>query len=409
MLSRAEALALDASDPLAPFSKHFLLPQGIVYLDGNSLGALPLATSDRLVQLVRKQWGGALIGGWTTHDWLTLPRRVGDKIGRLIGADTGQVLVADSTSINLLKLLAGAVELQAPRSVILSQDGNFPTDLYIAQGLAALSGHRCRLRTVNPSEICAAIDAETAVVLLTEVDYRNGARLDMAAITACAHERGALILWDLAHSAGALPVALDACAVDLAVGCGYKYLNGGPGAPAFLYVAHALQPRLRPFLTGWLGHAEPFAFEADYRPAAGIERFLCGTPSILSLVALECGVDLLLEAPMDAIRHKSLALGDLFIDLVEGARLDFALASPREGEGRGSQVCLRHPQGYAIIQALTRRGVIGDFRSPDVLRFGFAPLYNRYTDIWDAVAALTAVMDAAEWDRPEFMRRQSVT
>jgi kynureninase len=410
-LTRAALEALDAIDPLARFHEEFLLPEGVIYLDGNSLGALPRATGPRLAEVIAREWGEDLIRSWNKHGWIELPLRVGDKIGRLIGAAPGQVAIADSTSVNLFKLLAGALRLQPGRRVILSEPGNFPTDLYMAEGLAALLERGHRLETVAKSEIAAAIGPDTAIVMLTHVDFKSGEIHDMAALTRRAHEAGALMLWDLCHSAGALPVALDDCNADLAVGCGYKYLNGGPGAPAFLYVAERLQPLLRQPLTGWFGHAAPFAFEPGFRPAAGIARMLAGTPPILSLAALECGVDLLLEAEMGALRAKSMAMGDLFIRLVEDrcAGHGLAVASPREGARRGSQIALRHAEGYPIMQALIARGVIGDFRAPDLMRFGFAPLYLGYADLWDAIEALRGIMAERAWEKPEFRRRAAVT
>jgi kynureninase len=410
-LTRADCEARDAADPLAAFRRRFRLPAGIVYLDGNSLGPLPAETPARVARLVEREWGEGLIRSWNEADWIGAPARIGDKIGRLIGAAPGEVLVADSTSVNLFKLLAGAAALRPGRGTILSVADNFPTDLYVAEGVAALLGGGRRLRLVAPEAVQDAIDGDTAVVMLTEVDYRTGRRFDMAAVTAAAHRQGALMLWDLAHSAGALPVDLGAAEADLAVGCGYKYLNGGPGAPSFLYVARRLQAAWRQPLQGWLGHDRPFAFETGYAPGEGIRRNLVGTPPMLSLAALECGVDLMLEADMAAIRAKSQDLGDLFIALVEqelpGAGL--ALAAPRDASERGSQVSFRHPEGYAIVQALIARGVIGDFRAPDICRFGFGPLYTTYAEVWDAVGHLAAVMAAEAWRDPRFRRRAAVT
>lgn len=393
--TRRTAEGLDADDSLGKFRERFLLSEEILYLDGNSLGALPRATVDRLDKVITQEWGRDLIRSWNVNGWLDLPRQVGGKIARLVGAAPHEILVADSTSVNLFKLLAGALGIRPDRRVILSESDNFPTDLYIAQGLIQLLGKHHRLRTEPAGQIAEAIDGETAVVLLTQVNYRTGALHDMASLTTHARAHGALVLWDLAHSTGVLPVDLARCGVELAVGCGYKYLNGGPGAPAFLYVAEALQEELRTPLSGWLGHVDPFAFEADYRPAPGLGRFLCGTPGILGLAALECGVDLALEANIDQVRWKSMALGDFFIALVEEAGLDLALVSPRDARHRGSQVCFRHPHGHALMQAAIARGLLGDFRAPDILRFGFAPLYNRFVDIWEAVAILGEVMEAA--------------
>jgi kynureninase len=402
---------LDAADPLARFRGRFALPDGVIYLDGNSLGALPRATAARVARVVEEEWGRDLIGGWTRHGWIDLPLRLGDKVARLIGAAPGEVAVADSTSVNLFKLLAGALRLRPGRRVILSERDNFPTDLYIAEGLAALLGGGHAVRLVETDEIAGAIDGETAVVLLTHVNYRTGRMHDMAALTRAAHEAGALMLWDLAHSAGALPVALGACDADLAVGCGYKYLNGGPGAPAFLYVARRLQEGFRSPLAGWLGHAAPFAFETGYRPGGGIARALAGTPPILSMAALEVGVDLALEADIGAVRAKSMALGELFRERVEAgcAGMGVTLASPRDPDQRGSQICFAHAEGYAVVQALIARGVIGDFRAPDIMRFGFAPLYLRYADVVQAAEALREVLATRAWDRPEFKTRAAVT
>jgi kynureninase len=410
-LTRADALALDRADTLARFRDRFALPEDVVYLDGNSLGALPKATPARLVELVAAEWGRDLIRSWNIHSWIDLPFRVGDKIARLIGARPGEVAVADSTSVNVFKLIAAALRLRPERRVILSESENFPTDLYIAQGLIALLGDKHELRLVAPEAIAAAIDADVAIVLLTHVNYRSGRMHDMAEVTRLAHDAGALILWDLAHSAGAMPVDLAGSDADLAVGCGYKYLNGGPGAPAFLYVAHRLQSVFRSPLTGWLGHAAPFAFDPRYRPAPGIAASVVGTPPILSLAALEVGIDLALEADLAAVREKSLALAQLFIDCVARhcAGLGLTLASPSRGAERGSQICYAHPEGYAIMQALIARGIIGDFRAPDILRFGFTPLYTRFVDAWDAVEGLRDVLAKREWDRPEFKRRAAVT
>lgn len=409
--SRAAAERLDAADPLAPARADFALPDGLIYLDGNSLGALPRAARARTRDVVDREWGSDLIRSWTKNHWIDLPTRIGDKIARLIGAAAGEVVVADSTSINLFKALAGALAMRPERRVILSVADNFPTDLYMAQGLVALLGGRHELKLVAAAEIPAAIDAETAVVMLTHVNYRSGAVFDMAAITQAAHRAGALTIWDLAHSAGALPVGLDAAGADLAVGCGYKYLNGGPGAPAFLFVAKRHQPDFVQPLTGWLGHAAPFAFETGYRPAAGIARGICGTPPVLSLAALEVGVDGLLRFDMAAIRAKSLALGDLFIARVEArcAGQGLTLATPRDRDVRGSQVSFAHAHGYPVMQALIARGVIGDFRAPDLLRFGFTPLYLRYVDAWDAAEILAEILATRAWDRPEFHARAAVT
>ncbi|MFN8498462.1 MAG: kynureninase [Anaerolineae bacterium] len=410
-LSREYLAALDAADPLAAFRDAFYLPEGVIYLDGNSLGALPRATPERVAEVVRREWGEGLIRSWNAAGWIDLPRRIGDKIGRLIGAAAGEVVVADSTSVNLFKALAAAVKLNPRRRVIVSERDNFPTDLYIAQGLAAFLDAGHELRLVQADEIAGAMGDDTAVLMLTHVNYRSGCVHDMAALTAEAHRRGALMLWDLAHSAGALPVDLNGANADFAVGCGYKYLNGGPGAPAYIFVARRHQPNFSQPLSGWLGHAAPFAFDPFYQPAEGIARYLVGTQPVLSMAALECGVDGILAADIDAIRAKSLGLTDAFIALVE-ERLgghDLAIITPREHVRCGSQVSLRHAEGYAIMQALIARGVIGDFRAPDILRFGFAPLYLRYVDAWDAVAVLADVLTTRAWDQPQYKNRAPVT
>ncbi|MFQ5958432.1 MAG: kynureninase [Alphaproteobacteria bacterium] len=410
-LTRADLAERDACDPLAGFRDAFALPEGVVYLDGNSLGPLPKSALARLEQVARREWGEDLIRSWNAHDWIGMPRRVGDKIARLIGAGTGEVVVADSTSINLFKLLAAALASRPGRRVILTESGNFPTDVYVAQGLIDLLGGGHELRQVEPDDVAGATDERVAVVMLTHVDYRSGAMHDMAPLTAAAQAKGALMLWDLSHSAGAVPLDLAGCDVDLAVGCGYKYLNGGPGAPAFLYAARRLHNDLQTPLAGWMGHAAPFAFDPDYRPAAGIARMLCGTPPVLGLAALEAGVDLALEADMGALRRKSVALTETFIALIEQEceGFGFEVLSPREPARRGSQVALRHADGYPIMQALIGRGVIGDFRAPDVLRFGLAPLYLRHVDVWDAVAALRDIMATGAWDSPQFRKRAAVT
>jgi kynureninase len=404
-------LEKDAQDVLRPFRERFTMPEGTIYLDGNSLGPLPKATPARLAQVAEHEWGEGLIRSWNTAGWIDLPQRIGDKIARLIGADAGEVIVADSTSVNLFKVLAAAVKMNAGRRVILSQRDNFPTDLYIAQGLIGLLGGEHELRLVEAGDIAAAIDDDTAVVMLTHVNYRTGALHDMAAITHKAHAKGALVIWDLAHSAGALPVSLNDAKADFAIGCGYKYLNGGPGAPAFVFVARRHQTRFVQPLAGWLGHANPFAFDPKYSPADGILRALCGTPPVLSMAALEVGVDLMLEADMRHIREKSLQLTDDFITLVEQkcSRHGLKLTTPRDHALRGSQVCFAHPQAFSIMQALIAHGVIGDFRAPDILRFGFAPLYVRYFDVWHAVETLARILDERLWDQPAFKLKGKVT
>jgi kynureninase len=410
-MTREDALRLDAADPLARFRERFELPEGVIYLDGNSLGALPKAVPGRLDEVVRREWGESLIRGWNDHGWIEAPERIGAKIARLIGAQPHEVAAADSTSVNLFKMAAGAAALRPGRTTILSEPGNFPTDLYMLQGLERLLEGRVRLKTLPADEIAEAIDEDTAVVVLTHVHYKSGRRHDMAAITAAAHAKGALTVWDLSHSAGVLKLDLNGAGADLAVGCGYKYLNGGPGAPAFLFVAERLQDQIATPLSGWMGHAEPFAFYDAYRPAPGVRRQLCGTPPILGLSALETALDVVLEADLAALEAKALKLGDLFIAEVEArcGAAGFQLASPRDASRRGGHVSFAHPDGYAMVQALIAEGVIGDFRAPDILRFGFAPLYVRYVDVWDAAERLAGIVADRRWDQATFRRRAVVT
>lgn len=403
-----EARALDAADPLRGVRQRFALPAGLIYLDGNSLGALPKATPAALARVVEGEWGGDLIAGWNAHGWIDAAKRVGARVAPLIGARDDEVLVADSTSVNLFKLLAAACMANPERTTILSEPGNFPTDLYMAQGVAGMLAGR-RVRTVAFDDLIAAIDEDVAVVLLTHVHYKTGHKRDMAAITAAAHAQGALVLWDLSHSVGAVAVDLNGCSADLAVGCGYKYLNGGPGAPAFLYVAQALQERLRSPLSGWFGHAAPFEFGDEYAPAPGIARFQCGTPPILGIAALEAGIATFDGVDTRALFAKAQALCDLYIALVEARCEGFVLASPRDAARRGSHVSFAHPEAYAICQALIARRVVGDFRAPDVLRMGFTPLYTRFEDVWRAVDTLVDVMRRRAWDDPAYRVRATVT
>jgi kynureninase len=404
----AEVQELDAADPLRSHRARFALPEGLIYLDGNSLGALPRATAARIGDAVTSEWGTDLIASWNKHGWIEAPARLGARIAPLIGAAADEVIVADSTSANLFKLLTAACLAQTGRTTILTEPGNFPTDLYIAQGIAATLPGR-QVRTTR--DIAAAIDGDTAVVLLTHVHYKTGAMHDMAAITAAAHAAGALILWDLSHSVGAVEVDLNGCGADLAVGCGYKYLNGGPGAPAFLYVAKALQDRLRSPLTGWMGHAAPFDFEDDYAPAGGMKRFLCGTPPILGMAALDAGLDTFEGVTMGDLVPKSRALADLLIAGIDTrlAGHGFTLVTPRDAAMRGSHVSIAHDHAWEICQALIARGVVGDFRAPEVLRLGLTPLYTRYEDVWRAVEKLAEVMAADAWRDPAYAVRAAVT
>lgn len=425
-MTRAECLARDAADPLAPMRAQFAMDradaEGVIYLDGNSLGALPAATARRVAAVVEDEWGGGLIRSWNQAGWIDLGQRIASKIATLVGAGPGEVVVADSTSVNLFKVLNAAVAIaraQAGRTRILSERTNFPTDLYIADTLAR--EHGLELVLADADDIPAMLDHRVAILMLTHVNYRTGRMHRMAEVTRAAHDAGALVVWDLAHSAGAVPLDLSGADADFAVGCGYKYLNGGPGAPAFAWV----HPRhvewmdredWRQPLSGWLGHAAPFEFTPDYRPGQGMRRFICGTPPMLAMAALECGVDTVLAAQpyggLAAIRRKSIALTDLFIALVEArcAGHGLALVTPREADERGSQASFAHATGgYPIMQALIARGVIGDFRAPDILRFGFTPLYTRFVDVWDAVAHLEQVMTSGEWREERFNVRAAVT
>ena len=388
----------------------FDLPEALIYLDGNSLGPLPRAAAARVAQTVTDEWGQMLIGGWNRAGWMDQPARLGDRVGRLIGAEPGSVVLGDTLSIKVYQALASALELAAPgRRVVLSDSGNFPTDLYMAEGLIRSLGQGHELRVVAPEAVAAALDETIAVVMLTEVDYRTGRKHDMAALTAKAHELGIVTVWDLAHSAGALPVDLAASAADFAVGCTYKYLNGGPGAPAFIYVAPRHAERVRPALSGWLGHDAPFAFEPAYRPGRGIERMRVGTPPVLQMAALDAALDAWEGVDMADLRARSLELTDQFIAEVEAACPMLTLATPRAHAERGSQVSFGHPQGYAIMQALIAEGVVGDFRAPDILRFGFTPLYISNEDVSMAAAVLADVMAQELWDRPEYHARSRVT
>jgi kynureninase len=407
----ADVAALDAADALAPYRDLFALPEGVIYLDGNSLGALPKETPARVARVMHEEWGTGLIRSWNSADWIGAPQRVGGKIARLVGAEAHEVVVADSTSVNLHKLIVAALGAQTGRRTVLSEPGNFPTDLYMVETAIATLGTGHRLELVPRDEIVSRITEDTALVMLTHVHYKTADVYDMAAITAAAHAKGALVLWDLSHSVGALPLQLNACHADMAVGCGYKFLNGGPGAPAFLFLAERHHATLRSPLGGWMGHARPFAFVDEYEPAAGIARFLCGTPPILAVAALESGVDLHLRVDMQQVAAKSRALCELFIDLVASrcASYGVTLVGPPRGAPRGSHVSFRHPDGYAIMQALIARGVIGDFRAPDVMRFGLTPLYLRFADIAAAVDVLEEVLRTDAWRAPEYQVRQAVT
>lgn len=387
----------------------FHLPEGVVYLDGNSLGPLPVAAGERLSRTLAEEWGNELIRGWNSAGWYMQPRKVGDRVAKLIGAAPGTVVMGDTLSIKIYQALSAALGLNPERRVVLSDSGNFPSDLYVAQGLVAALGRGYELKVVEPEAVEDAIDESVAATLITEVDYRTGRRHDMKRITAAAHAAGALAIWDLAHSAGAVDVDLIGADADFAVGCTYKYLNGGPGAPAFIYVAPRHAERARPSLSGWMGHEAPFAFDLDYRPAPGIERMRVGTPPVLALTVLDAALDAWEGVDMREVRARSIELSERFIAGVEAACPGLELGSPRDPARRGSQVSFRHPHAYAVMQALIDRGVIGDFRAPDSMRFGFAPLYIGPSDIDKAVAILAEVLNKRLWDNPDYHRKAAVT
>ncbi|OIQ44601.1 MAG: kynureninase [Roseobacter sp. MedPE-SW] len=387
----------------------FDLPEGMIYLDGNSLGPLPKATKDRVSSMIEDEWGKMLITGWNKAGWMQQPGAIGDRIGRLIGAEPGHVMMGDTLSIKVYQAVASALELNPDRRVVLSDNGNFPSDLYIVQGLLKSLGADYELRVVNPEDVADNITDEIAVLMLTEVDYRTGRKHDMKALTELAHTQGVVTVWDLAHSAGALPVDLAGCNADFAVGCTYKYLNSGPGGPAFIYVAPRHVDSARPALSGWLGHEAPFAFDLDYRPGTGIERMRVGTPPMIQLAALGASMDIWDQVDMQALRARSIALCDRFIAGVEASCPELTLASPRDGNTRGSQVSFAFEDGYAAMQAVITRGVIGDFRAPNIMRFGFTPLYIDEGDVDGAVAIIADVMNNRLWDKPEYKIRAAVT
>ena len=407
--TRDDCLALDASDPIAHLRRRFVLPEGINYLDGNSLGPLPKSVAPRLNQAIEREWAQGLIRSWNDAGWYRAPRRVGAKIAILIGAQADEVIVTDSTSVDLFKVLTGALRMRPGCSKILGVEGDFPTDAYIANGAANFTG--ARFVRAAAGGLIAAIDQDVAIVSLTHVNYISGFVHDMRAITEAAHDKGALIVWDLSHSAGIMPIELSATGSDFAVGCGYKYLNGGPGAPAYVFVAKRHQHEFDHPLTGWLGHADPFAFAPEFVPAQGMDKLLTGTPPILSLLALDAALDAFDGVDLDQVRAKSESLTQLFVDLADEhlMRHGFTLASPRGAKQRGAQVSLAHKEGYAIVQALIDRGLIGDFRAPNVVRFGLAPLYTRHIDVYDAVSVVDDVMTNRSWDTPAFKARKPVT
>ena len=416
MTTRNDCLALDAQDSLAPLRDQFALPEGVIYLDGNSLGARPVAALERARAVIAQEWGDGLIRSWNSAGWRDLPQRLGDRLAGLIGAGEGEVVITDTTSINLFKVLGAALRVQATRAperrVIVSESSNFPTDLYIAEGLMDLLQQGYSLRLVDsPQALAQAIDQDVAVVMLTHVNYKTGYMHDMQATTTLIHECGALAVWDLAHSAGAVPVDLRQAGADYAIGCTYKYLNGGPGSQAFVWVSPQLCDLVTQPLSGWFGHARQFDMASGYEPSRGIARYLCGTQPITSLAMVECGLDIFAQTDMASLRRKSLALTDLFIALVEErcAAHDLKLITPREHARRGSHVSFEHPQGYAVIQALIAQGVIGDYREPRIMRFGFTPLYTSFTEVFDAVQILGDILDQKTWAQAQFQVRHSVT
>lgn len=409
--TRSDCAELDRHDPLAAMRDEFTLPDGVIYLDGNSLGPLPRAASARVREMVDVEWGDGLIRSWNAAGWIDKPRTLGTRIAPLVGAQPDEVVVCDSTSINLFKVLSAALRLRSGRSTVVTEAGGFPTDLYIVEGATnAAKGHRRRL-LYDGQNLADALDDDVAVVVLGHVDYRTGRLRDMARLTDQVHRAGALVIWDVCHSVGALPVRLGDCGVDFAVGCTYKYLNGGPGSPAFAFAAQRHQHDARHPLSGWHGHADPFAFRQEFEPAPGMSRFLVGSPPMLSYAPLESSVDIWGRVDMDQLRAKSVAMTSLFLTLVDQrcAEHGIEVASPRDPAERGSQISLRHPDGYRVVRALIERGVIGDFRAPDVMRFGFAPLYLRYVDVWDAVAQLHDVLASGVWREERFTARATVT
>ncbi len=404
MISREEAVQLDTVDPLAAVRDRFELPRGVIYLDGNSLGALPNHVAARLQQVISEEWGNGLIRSWNDAGWSDLPKRVGDRIGRLIGAEPDSVIACDTTSVNLFKVASAAAQ-KSDRPIILTDEGNFPTDVYVLDAVARQHGKTVTMWDPLHDEI----GSDVAFVAMTEVNYRTGERHDMGGITDRAHAAGAAVVWDLAHSAGAFPVQLAQCGVDYAVGCGYKYLNGGPGASAFVYVSPDRQADFANPITGWWGHARPFDMSLTFEPHDGIDRVRIGTQHVLSLAGLDAALDVFDGIDLVDLRAKSLSLTGLFIELLEERVPSVEMVTPSDPSRRGSQVSFRHPSAYSVVRAMIARQVIGDFRNPDIARFGVAPLYVRHVDIWDAVQHLVEVLATDEWRKVEFQGRAAVT
>ena len=412
-LTREDFTRLDQIDPLAEVRDEFTLPQDLIYFDGNSLGPLPKRTINTLETMIQKEWGDGLISSWNNENWINMPRELGNKIATLIGAKSGEVVVADSTSVNLFKVLTSALFLNKNRRNILSEAGNFPTDLYILEGVNKMLGesYESYLIEEDDYEIEKYIDTSTAVVMLSHVNYKSGRISDIKRITSVAHEKGALVIFDISHSVGVMPLNLHNCGVDFAVGCTYKHLNGGPGAPGFLYVHNSLIEKVSQPLTGWMGHIQPFEFAANYWPANDIRKYICGTPPIIAYKAIESGLSVFEQVSMNMIRKKSIQLSEMFIQLMlqECIKFGFKLISPRNAEQRGSQVSFTHGNGFSIMQTLISHSVVGDFRQPNILRFGFSPLYMRFKDVWDAVICLREIMQTKEWQSEQFNKRGYVT
>jgi kynureninase len=410
-LTRDAFTSRDTTDPLRAFREKFQIPDGLIYLDGNSLGMLPHICADRVREVVEREWGQSLISSWNDFDWINLPKRTGATIAPLVGARADEVVVCDSVSVNLFKVMASAVAMRPDRRIIVTNKENFPTDVYIAEGLCRFLGNSYQLRFVTPDQIDTALDSQVAAVAFSHVDYKTARIEDMAAITEKVHRAGALAIWDLSHSAGAIPVELNGANADFAVGCGYKYLNGGPGAPAFLFAAQRHHAAMTQPLSGWLGHSTPFAFDDRYTPAPGIGRMISGTPPVISMAVLEAAISIIAEAGIHRLRAKSKMMTSLLIDLVaqECGGLDFELASPQDADQRASHVIFSHPDGYAVTQALKARGVVGDFRAPHFVRLGIAPLYLSYLELWEAVERLKQVLRMREWDQDNFRVKAAVT
>jgi kynureninase len=409
--SRDACVARDASDPLRDLRDRFSIPDGVIYLDGNSLGPLPRAARAVFDRTIEQEWGRDLIGSWNSAGWFDMPLRIGDRVGTLLGAAAGQTVVCDTTSINLFKAVHAAMGLRGERDVVIAEAESFPTDLYIIEGAIKSAGRPMQRRLIGAdgSSLEALLDQRVAVVVLSHVNYRTGELWDIEATTRKIHDAGALVVWDVCHSIGVIEIGFDRYGVDFAVGCTYKYLNGGPGSPAFIAVAKAHQAAATHPLSGWWGHTAPFAFDRDFRPDAGIKRFLCGTPPIISLRGVDIALDAMAGLELAALRQKSLALTELFIARVAALSTDLEIVTPREAARRGSQVSIAFDRGYAVVQAMIERGVIGDFRAPDIMRFGFAPLYVRFSDVWDAAEILAQCVQAEVWNDPRYTKKHAVT